>query len=239
MTVVEESLKRVRAGSSKAQNNEESTYRQISSAILEQRLAPGTKLTEEVLGEIFNVSRSVIRRVLTKLSFEKVVELRPNRGAVVASPTLEEANQVFEARRLVEDAVIRSCVERAEKQEIAALKKLVSAELDCNRTGDRIRWIRLSGEFHIELAKLAGNQLLVDFLTDLVAQTSLAIALYGQSNGSICGDDDHQNIVEAIEAGDAEKAARLMLKHLSECQASLTTREQHTSEDLRAIFSKS
>ncbi|EPN68539.1 GntR family transcriptional regulator, partial [Pseudomonas syringae pv. actinidiae ICMP 19101] len=73
-------------------------YEHIFDAILEQRLAPGTKLSEEALGEIFGVSRTIIRRALSRLGHEGVVLLRPNRGAVVASPSVEEARQVFFAR---------------------------------------------------------------------------------------------------------------------------------------------
>ena len=80
-------------------------YAHIFEAILEQRLAPGTKLSEEALGEIFGVSRTIIRRALSRLAHEGVVLLRPNRGAVVASPSVEEARQVFLARRLVERAI--------------------------------------------------------------------------------------------------------------------------------------
>ena len=70
-------------------------YAHIFEAILEQRLAPGTKLSEEALGEIFGVSRTIIRRALARLAHGGVVLLRPNRGAVVASPSIEEARQVF------------------------------------------------------------------------------------------------------------------------------------------------
>ncbi len=81
-------------------------YAHIFEAILEQRLAPGTKLSEEALGEIFGVSRTIIRRALSRLAHESVVLLRPNRGAVVASPTVEEARQVFFSRRMVERAEV-------------------------------------------------------------------------------------------------------------------------------------
>lgn len=88
-------------------------YAHIFEAILEQRLAPGTKLSEEALGEIFGVSRTIIRRALSRLAHESVVLLRPNRGAVVASPTVEEARQVFFSRRMVERAITELAVQHA------------------------------------------------------------------------------------------------------------------------------
>lgn len=66
-------------------------YEHIFDAILQQRLVPGTKLNEEPLCDIFGVSRTIIRRVFSRLGYEQVVVLRPNRGAVVASPTIEDS----------------------------------------------------------------------------------------------------------------------------------------------------
>ena len=95
--------KQPRAGKAgRSGTQDDIVYAHIFEAILEQRLAPGTKLSEEALGEIFGVSRTIIRRALSRLAHESVVLLRPNRGAVVASPTVEEARQVFFSRRLVE-----------------------------------------------------------------------------------------------------------------------------------------
>ena len=95
--------KQPRAGKAgRSGTQDDIVYAHIFEAILEQRLAPGTKLSEEALGEIFGVSRTIIRRALSRLAHESVVLLRPNRGAVVASPSVEEARQVFMARRLVE-----------------------------------------------------------------------------------------------------------------------------------------
>ena len=104
-----------RPQSSKSRNEEPSdwVYQEILHAILEQRLAPGTKLGEELLSNIFDVSRPVVRRALNRLTHDNVVEMRPHRGAFIASPTVDQARQVFEARRVVEEAVVRTCVRSA------------------------------------------------------------------------------------------------------------------------------
>ncbi|WP_147477514.1 GntR family transcriptional regulator, partial [Pseudomonas avellanae] len=119
-------------------------YEHIFDAILEQRLAPGTKLSEEALGEIFGVSRTIIRRALSRLGHEGVVLLRPNRGAVVASPSVEEARQVFFARRMVERAITELAVEHASAEQLAELRQMVSDERESFACGDRGAGIRLS-----------------------------------------------------------------------------------------------
>ncbi|MCY7317426.1 MAG: GntR family transcriptional regulator, partial [Ramlibacter sp.] len=81
-------------------------YERVYVAILEHRLQPATKLGEERLADIFGASRARIRDVLARLAHEQIVELYPQRGAYVAKPTIEQARDVFEARRLIEPAVI-------------------------------------------------------------------------------------------------------------------------------------
>ena len=126
-------------------------YEHIFDAILEQRLAPGTKLTEEGLGEVFGVSRTIIRRALSRLTHEGVIELIPNRGAFVAKPDVEVARQVLDARRLIELALVERVVERGAqlKREIKLLRLLIEEEHASAARADTGTAIRLSGEFHL------------------------------------------------------------------------------------------
>src|SRR3954447_19950765 len=77
-------------------------YQALFKAILAQELLPGTKLSEIAIGELFSVSRTIVRAALNRLHTESLVEFRQNRGAFVASTTPEEARQVFEARNAIE-----------------------------------------------------------------------------------------------------------------------------------------
>ena len=223
----------------KSSNQEagEWVYQEIMDAILEQRLAPGMKLGEELLGEIFDVSRPVVRWALNKLTHDNVVELRPHRGAFIARPTVAHAQHVFEARRIVERAVVSACVDNATERDCERIRKHIEMEADAARQGQRGRWIRLTGEFHLLLSAIGGNQVLNGFLEDLVTQTSLIIALYGNNAGSICSGEDHTMLANAIEAGDQALAQSLMNKHLLECEASLHIEDEPSDEDLRSIFS--
>src|SRR5690606_12871960 len=86
----------------KVEMDAETIYQRIQTGILERRLLPGAKLAEERLAEVTGASRMRIRQVLARLAHEQIVTLIPNRGAYVASPTVEEAREMFEARRLIE-----------------------------------------------------------------------------------------------------------------------------------------
>src|SRR2546425_836240 len=80
---------------------EDRVFNAILDAVLDHRLAPGTKLKERELAEIFGVSRGAVRGALTRLGHSLLVELRPNRGAVIANPSSAETPDLFEARRVI------------------------------------------------------------------------------------------------------------------------------------------
>ena len=187
----------------------------LLTAILEHRLGPGTKLGEDEIGSLYGVSRTIVRGVLQSLAHEGIVDIEKNRGAFVAHPSVADASEVFEARRLIEAAVTALAVERRAPAAIARLRAHLEAERQATEEGDRAAAIRLSGEFHIELARIAGHRLYETILTELVARSSLILLIYHRREPR-CADDHHQRLVDAIEAGRASEAVGLMSHHLAE-----------------------
>ena len=88
----------------------EAVYRGLRRAIIEAALRPGTKLPEDAVGESFGVSRTRIRKVLQQLAHEGVVQLERHRGATVARPSVQEARDVFDVRRILEAGMMRQLV---------------------------------------------------------------------------------------------------------------------------------
>lgn len=216
---------------------DEVIYGHIFDAILEQKLAPATKLSEESLGDIFGVSRTVIHRALSRLAHEKVIVLRPHKGAMVASPTVDEAKQILFARRVIEKTVIELATENVINKQLGPLRKLVKEEQDCFARGDRGTGIRLSGEFHLQLAEVSGNKPLHSFLRSLVSQSSLIIALYESDTQTHCSYDEHLALIDAVAAKDKERALLLMEHHLDHVEQKLTLHDENTKSDLKAVFS--
>ncbi|BCJ92232.1 GntR family transcriptional regulator [Terrihabitans soli] len=186
----------------------------IQNAIVDHRLAPGTKLSEEEVGEAFGVSRTVVRAALQSLSHHGLVSLERNRGAFVAQPSADEARQVFNARRLIEPDLARAAAERFTAKDAKRLREHTAQEAAAIKAGDRRTAIRLSGGLHLEIAALAGNEILARFLGELVARSSLIIALYGKTGISACGLNDHKDIIAALAKKDGKRAALLMVEHL-------------------------
>jgi len=200
---------------------------QLRDAIIDRRLAPGTKLSEAEVGALFDVSRTVVRAALQMLSFEGLVKAERNRGAFVANPTPEEARQVFDSRRLIEPALALEAAERIATADIASFRRLLAEESQLmSQRGASVRRaeIRLSGDFHLLLAGVAGNAILTRFMEELVARSSLVIALYGRTGASSCGHNDHGDILGALERRDGAEAGRLMLRHIDHIEADLDLR---------------
>ena len=192
----------------------------LHTAILEHRLGPGTKLGEDEIGSLYGVSRTIVRGVLQTLAHEGIVDIAKNRGAFVAHPSVAEAREVFEARRLIEAAVTARAVERRDAAAVARLRAHLEAERQAEAEGDHAAAIRLSGEFHIEIARIADHRLYETFLTELVARSSLILLIYHRRRAR-CDDDHHRRLVDAIEAGRESEAVELMTHHLAEIFADL------------------
>ncbi len=198
-------------------------YPRLFDAILEQRIAPASRFTEEGLGETFGVSRSVIRRVLAKLSHQQVIILRPNQRAQVAAPDAQQTRQILEARRMTEVTVVQLACAQATPAHIRQLRELIARERDCIDRDQRATAIRLSGEFHLQLAAMAHNAPLAQFLNSLVPLTSLIIAQYEAHACTYCAWQEHVAIVDALEQRDVNRAIGLMTQHLDHLEAKLLT----------------
>ena len=209
----------------------------IYEAVIEQRLAPGAKLSEANLCTAFGVGRMRIRRSLLILASREVVELQPNRGAYVAQPTAQQAREVFEARLAIEPALSRAVAQKIRRADAKMLASLLKKEAQAHQAGDRREAIRLSGQFHVSLAELAGNSVLLRIVKDLVTRSSLIIGMYGDPGVTNCRDDDHSAIVSALNLGDGDQAEALMYAHLSHITEHLHLQRSPAAQtDLITLF---
>jgi DNA-binding GntR family transcriptional regulator len=218
------------------ENANDEIYERICLAILEHRLPPGTKLVEERLAEIFGVSRARVREVLARLAHEQIVELYPQRGAYVAKPTAEQARDVFEARRLIEPALLRRLIVSLTPEKVERLRQHQALELDARRRDDKRAIVRLSGEFHTLLAELAGNGALERTMRELSTLTCLIIFLYDAPTATSCRADEHSQVIEAIARRDTTGAEKVMLGHLDHIESSLKLDIGTAEIDLEAVF---
>ncbi|KAA5606362.1 GntR family transcriptional regulator [Roseospira marina] len=216
---------------------EDDVHRHIAEAIIDRRLPPGVKLVEQNLADIFSVSRARVRAALSRLALEKMVTVEPNRGARVATPSVEEARQVFDARFLVEDGIVRAAARAMDAAARARLEAHVQAEADARARRDRHAVIRLSGEFHLLLADIAGNGVLLDFLRELISRSSLVISVYERPGATDCSHHGHHDLLHHLIARNAEGAATAMRQHMEEIVESLDlSAHREDGVDLMRVF---
>lgn len=211
----------------------------LSEAIAEGALRPGMKLPEDVIGAHFGVSRTVVRGAIAVLQRDHIVERKRNRGAFVAEPGIEEARALLEARRSIELLMLERVCERAAPDRIAALEELTIEEERIHAAPDAAAKSRLAGRFHVELARLGDNPVLLELLEKVLARISLVDALYRRKNGDQCGADHHRQIIEAVGRGDKPRAIALMSEHLDDLESRLVLDEaQGESHNLTAVLER-
>jgi len=193
-------------------------YSRVFEAILEQRLHAASRFTEESLAQMFGVRRSEIRGVLTQLSHQQVIVLRANHRPRVAMLDSELIRQTLHARRLTETMVVRLACQQPRSQDLKCLRALIDSERHCAARGSAIR---LSGEFHLKLAEMAGNAPLAHFLGSLVPLSSLAIAQVEVRVEGYCDWQVHAGILDAVERSEAVKAVMLLSRHLDYLEETL------------------
>ncbi|HSH49042.1 MAG TPA: GntR family transcriptional regulator [Halomonas sp.] len=210
---------------------------QVRHAVLMQRLPPGTRLPEVTLCEVFGVSRSVVRKALTRLASNHVVDQRPNQVCRVRAPGVEETRETFDARRLVEGEVVALLAGELSASAMDALEKLARLEIEAFERGDETARIEHSLSLHFQLAKHSPNRVLGNMLTDLVLRTSIVVALYKRAGLASCYlEGDHVTLLALLKKGDAQAARMGLHHHLDNLEALLELSTGESAIDLKSIF---
>ena len=198
---------------------------QLSEAVHEHRLKPGVKLREDEVGEVFGVSRTIVRQALRNMAFGGLLTIEKNRGAYVSKPTLREAHEVFQARALLEPSTARAAAERTTSADILRLQQHIEDEHQALDRGQLGLALKLSGDFHLEIARIADQQTIEHFLKQLISRSSLVIALYWKRRNALCENNTHNSLVEALRDNDGNAAEDLMTGHLLDIYSQLDLRE--------------
>lgn len=211
-------------------------YDLMFEAIAHRKLPPATKLSEERLCRVFGVSRTRLREIFFRLAQDRIITLKPNHGAYVASPSARETSEVFAARRAIETAVVETLAQGITPEALERLEAHLAQEGAARLAHDHAALTRLTGDFHLLLAELTGNSLFIDITRRLVALSSLIISLYDSPDASACKDHEHLDIVEHIRRGDGEGAREQLLVHLKHVEQTLRLDDDDEHFDLESVF---
>ena len=203
---------------------EEQVTATLESEILTGTLASGTALTEQSLSKRLGVSRTPIRAALHTLAEEGLIDLVPNRGAVVVGVTREDLIDIYKIRMRLEGLASALAAERISREDLATLRESVElAEFYISRN-DTEHLKELDTQFHAIIYRASGNRMLNKTLSELhrniISYRKMSLSVPGRLERSV---GEHREILKAIEAGDAERADSLTCAHVAAALENMLT----------------
>jgi DNA-binding GntR family transcriptional regulator len=178
-------------------------FEELRRAIIKGDLEVGEALRQDEIAKLFNVSRIPVREALSRLEEQGLVRMQRYKGAVVSGLSEEEATELFDFRLLVEPEVIRRAVPLLSPEILGRIRR------HCTAFSHSEIYNASKLKFHLELIDKAMNRL------DRYLRAQLVL-----SNGMEQANREHFGILEACEAGDAEKASELTARHIEGVKAS-------------------
>ena len=232
------SKKLVEKDNIKKPTRDEEIYQNIYTAIVEHHLTPDTKLPEDALAESFNVSRTIIRKVLLSLSHDGLVTTAPKKGARVAHPSIKEAKEVFDARRVIEVGALPIIIEKISKSQLKHLKDLDDQQISAEKKQDSRAVVRIAADFHLSLMLASENTSLYEYLRKLISSSSLIENIYGSVHKNYGDCDGHSELLELVSQKEIEKSMQWMEHHLNHIESNLDFTESDNSvPDFKELFS--
>jgi DNA-binding GntR family transcriptional regulator len=196
----------------------EVSYRRLRSAIMSGAFAPGEHLRQEDVARRLGISRGPAREALNRLAAEGLVRLRPRRGYVVEALDIEEVEDIFELRMLLEERASVIATQKRTSQDVEALEQILRDldALDMQDGNDIARFSELNRLFHSRLFEVSGRKHLCRLLSQLRDSVERYVRFSvspdtRKSEPYISG--DHRRIFEAFRDGDAAAAGAISREH--------------------------
>lgn len=209
--------------------------RRLIIAVFERRLPPGARITEVQLAGAFQVSRTVVRQSMNKLSELGVFKKVPNLGYTIAAPSRSETEMMLDLRDWLEPVMVRNIAVKRTAADLRGLQNHLEQEALARAANNNSTLLRLTGEFHLKLAEISRNRYLTRLMMQLQLLTCLAVIVHAEKDKG-CPRDEHSLIVDAIAHGDGERAAAEMAHHLRHIRNELQLDRTEPEADLENAF---
>ncbi|WP_219416740.1 GntR family transcriptional regulator [Pseudonocardia nigra] len=202
----------------------ERTYEAIKSAILVNRLPPGTPLSVPELARQLGVSRSPVREAVQRLIYDGLATHAPNRGAEVSLVDIDDLRQLYLVREQLEGLAAGLATEHLDADALACLRGILAEHEEALGAGeDIVAHIELDRRFHRTIRELAGNPHLTAVLEPMAGRSHFALhSLWRSPDAPRLALDEHRQIVEAMVAGDPELAAEAARRHIARLRVRLS-----------------
>lgn len=197
----------------------QTVYEELRQSIVDLTLQPGSPLDEVGLSAKFSMSRTPIREALVRLAAEGLVTTLPNRNTVVAPIDFERLPVYFEALSLMYRVTTRGAASGRTAGQLAAIRRHQELYMRSVQQQDVLAMIAHNRDFHVAIAEAAGNRYFTDLFTRLLDEGRRILRLYYSSFDDKLPRqyaNEHEEIIAAIDAGDAELCDRLATKHAAQ-----------------------
>jgi DNA-binding GntR family transcriptional regulator len=187
----------------------------IRDGILHGNYAEGEPLRQDALAEELGVSRIPIREALRQLEAEGLVTFNPHRGAIVSTLSLANIDEVFSLRSQLEPDLLRRALPRLTTYQLDLADEILDRYADALRSGDVSQWGELNWQFHSTLYAPAERPVTLAILHRLHQQSDRYLRMQlALTHGETRANEEHRAIADAVRAGDAKRACRLMHDHI-------------------------
>jgi DNA-binding GntR family transcriptional regulator len=188
----------------------------LRTAIVEGRFKPGDRLIERQMCELLGVSRASLREALRQLEAEELVTILPHRGPVVSDITVEEAQQLYDVRAMLEGLAARRFAETASDEDIAVLRQALKAFADVVRGKSSVPLLTAKAGIYEVLLERCGNRIAGRILTQLNNRVGLLRSTSMSQKGRVKNTlAEVTRIVEAIERRDPFGAWQATVEHVT------------------------
>ncbi|WP_327584308.1 GntR family transcriptional regulator [Nonomuraea sp. NBC_00507] len=208
----------------------ESVIEAIQELIVSSQLKPGQHLVESELADLLGVSRQPVREALQQLSGEGWVDLHPGQGAFVHVPTVEEADQLLAVRALLETESARLAAKHAGEDGVKRLRTLCARGIAAVQTDDIDGAVAINSELHALVTALSGNKVLAELASQVARRVRWYHTPVARQRG-MASWEEHTALIDAIEAGDERRAAKIMREHTEHTRVSYM--EQRENEPVQ------
>lgn len=191
-------------------------YRQLREDILRLNLAPGELLDETRISQDFKLSRSPVREAMVRLASEGLTKTLPNKSTIVAPLNIEAFSSYIDALDLVQRATTRLAARLHTGEQLNAIKKQQAAFFKAVKAHDALAMIERNHDFHVAISDASQNRYLSEFNSRLLDEGRRYLRLYFRSfNDTLPPElnDEHNQIIDAIESRNEERAERLAHEH--------------------------
>ena len=194
-------------------NRSDEIARLVTRAIIGKRLWPGSKLSEQTLADVFDVSRAVVRQAIIRLSDDGLVVIERNRGAFVSRPSYREAVEIYDALTMLEQGVAAQLSGRLDAHGWSELRHHVALQHKAVENKNEELADQLGSGFHEVLVKMSRNSVVQEMHAKLIRRTALLRMLIS-SRFDYCGLlNDHSKLVDLLEDGQVTAAQELIDEH--------------------------